>query len=92
MFAEARVRRLIHGEVLRLDQDEVAQERCEEDRDEHADNQREVEHDLGNERVWLDYKWEETCRLGCLQGLLSDENVNICRQETIVRFNLERMR
>ena len=51
MLAEARVGRLIHGEVLGLNEDQVAEEGREEERNEHADDQREVEHYLSDKRV-----------------------------------------
>ena len=78
--AEARVCRLIHGEVLCLDNDEVGQEREEEKWDKHADHQREVEHNLRYERVRLDYKRKETSFFRRLQDFFCDQNVNIYKK------------
>ena len=46
MLAEASVCRLVHGEVLGLDEDQIAQEGREKERDEHAHDEGEVKEDL----------------------------------------------
>ena len=72
MLAEASVCRLVHGEVLGLDEDQIAQEGREKERDEHAHDEGEVKEDLRYKCVRQDYLWEQARFSRSLQGLIRD--------------------
>jgi hypothetical protein len=77
MLGEASVRRLVQHEVLRLNIDQVAQERREEKRAHHGDNEWEIEHDLSLDAVPLNDNRQDASFSRRLKYIIRDNHIDI---------------
>ncbi len=68
---------LVKHEVLRLDVNQIAQERCEEKRAHHWYDEWEVEQDLGRDWVSLDDHWKKAGGSCCLESGIWDHHIDI---------------